>query len=39
MKCLLCNFKSENKLEIENHYINFHNVDKKNKYFKKLMTD
>ena len=39
MKCLLCNFQSENKLEIENHYINFHNVDKKNKYFKKLMTD
>ena len=39
MKCLLCNFKSENKSEIENHYINFHNVDKKNRYFEKLMTD
>ena len=39
MKCLLCNFQSANELEIENHYINFHNVDKKNRYFKKLMTD
>ena len=39
MKCLLCNFQSKNKSEIENHYINFHNVDKKNKYFKKLLTD
>ena len=29
MKCLLCKFQSENKLEIENHYINFDNVDKK----------
>ena len=39
MKCLLCNFQSANELEIENHYINFHNVDKKNRYFKKLMKD
>ena len=37
MKCLLCKFNSKNKLEIENHYINFHNVDKENIYFKKLI--
>ena len=39
MNCLLCNFKSKNKSEIENHYINFHNVDKENNYFKKLLTN
>ena len=38
MKCLLCKFISKNKSEIENHYINFHNVDKENVYFKKLLT-
>ena len=39
MKCLLCKFKSKNKLELENHYINFHNVDKENNYFKKLLKE
>ena len=34
MKCLLCNFQSKNKSEIENHYINFHNVDKKKNILK-----
>ena len=38
MKCLLCKFIAKNKSEIENHYINFHNVDKENVYFKKLIT-
>ena len=38
MNCLLCKFKSKNKSEIENHYLNFHNVDKENYYFKKLLT-
>ena len=38
MKCLLCKFISKSKSEIENHYINFHNVDKENVYFKKLLT-
>ena len=37
MKCLLCKFNAKNKLEIEKHYINFHNVDKENNYFKKLL--
>ena len=39
MKCLFCKFKSKNKLELENHYINFHNVDKENNYFKKLLKE
>ena len=30
MKCLLCNFTSKDKSKIENHYINFHNVDREN---------
>ena len=37
MKCLLCNFNAKDKNEIENHYINFHNVDKDNKYFRRLI--
>ena len=37
MKCLLCKFIAKDKSEIENHYINFHNVDKENVYFKRLL--
>ena len=37
MKCLLCNFNAKDKIEIENHYINFHNVDIDNKYFRRLI--
>ena len=37
MKCLLCKFIAKEKSEIENHYINFHNVDKENVYFKRLL--
>ena len=33
MKYLLCNFKSNEKLEVQNHYLNFHNVDKTNVFF------
>ena len=36
-KCLLCNFKSNEKLEVENHYLNFHNVDKTNVFFSKTI--
>ena len=39
MRCLLCNYKAQNKAEIKKHYINFHNVDEKNNYFKKLFAD
>ena len=37
MKCTLCKFTTVNKEELKNHYINFHNVDEKNEYFKKIM--
>ena len=37
MKCLLCKFIAKDKSEIENHYINFHNVDKDNFYFRRLI--
>ena len=39
MKCLLCNFKSNEKLEVENHYLNFHNVDKTNVFFQRLFDE
>ena len=37
MQCLLCNQKSTNIENLKEHYINFHNVDKDNNYFKKLI--
>ena len=39
MKCLLCNFKSNEKLEVENHYLNFHNVDKNKIFFQRLFDE
>ena len=39
MKCLLCNFKSIEKLEVENHFLNFHNVDKNNIFFQILFDE
>ena len=27
MKCLLCDFKSNEASKVKNHYLNFHNVD------------
>ena len=38
MKCLLCNFTTNEKSKLENHYIKFHNVDKNNVFFNKLMN-
>ena len=38
MKCLLCNFTSKDKSKIENHYINFHNVDRENVFFRRLFN-
>ena len=37
MKCLLCNFVTNNTKEIEKHYIDFHNVDKENVFFRRLI--
>ena len=39
MKCLLCDFKSNEKSEVENHYLNFHNVDKNNIFFQILFDE
>ena len=36
MQCVLCNYKSNNE-NIKEHYINFHNVDESNVFFKKLI--
>ena len=38
MKCLLCKFKPNNNEQLWEHYINYHNVDKDNKYFEKLFA-
>ena len=38
MKCLLCNFTTNEKNKLENHYIKFHNVDKNNVFFNKLIN-
>ena len=37
MKCLLCNFTTNEKNKLENHYVKYHNVDKDNSFFKKLI--
>ena len=39
MKCLLCDFKTNNTPEPEDHYLNFHNVDRENRFFKTLFED
>ena len=37
MKCLLCNFTTNENTKLKNHYIKYHNVDKTNSFFKKLI--
>ena len=37
MKCLLCKFTTNERNKLKNHYIKFHNVDKNNLFFKKLI--
>ena len=39
MKCLLCDFKTNNTPELEDHYLNFHDVDRENRFFKRLFED
>ena len=36
MKCLLCDFESNDLESIRKHYLDFHNVDWNNQFFKKL---
>ena len=37
MKCLLCEYKTNDKNELKKHYLKYHNVDKNNLFFKKLI--
>ena len=37
MKCLLCQYKNNEKKELKEHYVKYHNVDKNNLFFKKLI--
>ena len=39
MKCLLCNCQSNDQKEVKNHYTNFHRVDSKNEFFKKIFVE
>ena len=38
MKCLLCSSNFENKQELIDHYLLYHNVDQNNCFFKKLFV-
>ena len=37
MECVLCNYRSNIKENLKQHYVDFHNVDKNNVFFKKFM--
>ena len=37
MKCLLCDYITNDKYELKKHYLKFHNVDENNLFFKKLI--
>ena len=39
MKCLLCEFNSNESQKLKDHYINFHKVDSENLFFKKLFKN
>ena len=39
MKCYLCGFKNDNAAEVKKHYLDFHNVDPNNQFFKRLFDD
>ena len=36
MKCLLCDFQSNDSENLKKHYIDFYNVDRNNRFFIKL---
>ena len=37
MKCLLCEYKTNDKNELKKHYLKYHNADENNLFFKKLI--
>ena len=39
MKFFLCNFNSNEPIEVREHYVAFHKVDPKNEFFKKLFQE
>ena len=39
MKCLLCDFRNNNLEELKKHYLNFQQVDRDNRFFKKLFEE
>ena len=39
MKCLLCKFNANEKRELEKHYLNFHNIDEDNLFFRRLIEE
>ena len=38
MKCLCCDCSFANQHSLKNHYLDFHNVDENNHFFRKLFT-
>ena len=38
MKCILCGLKFDDKSELEKHYLDFHKVNSKNRFYKKLLS-
>ena len=38
MKCILCGLKFNDKSELEKHYLDFHKVNPKNRFYKKLLS-
>ena len=39
MKCYLRRFKNDNAVEVKKPYLDFHNVDPNNQFFKRLFDD
>ena len=39
MKFYLCGFKNDNVAEVRKHYLDFHNVDPNNQFFKRLFDE
>ena len=37
MKCLLCRYNTNDKVQLKEHYVKYHNVDEDNSIFKKLI--
>ena len=38
MKCFLCSSKFDDKSKLIEHYINYHNIDENNYFFKQLIN-